>query len=547
LNPDWPARYAGEAWSNGQIIAVGAVDSSNVIAGFSNRAGDTRNSFLVAPGTNVVGASAFSNTGLAAGSGTSVAAPFVSGIAAMVRVYWPHLSATQVANVLLSTATDLGDPGTDDVYGRGLVNATAALAPVGTMMVPLASGRAVPLASISFNPGPVAGQAVRAAALEGRLVGVSLDQFGRQFAYDLAGGLARAPNLTLDRVLGSTDRHFGFTEHAFGNGGRLLMATDSLGHQAVGGLAEYEQRERSSNALGGLAFTLPLAADREVAAGSMGLASTYFGFAGMGEHAASLALPALANPLFAFAPAHNHLGFGQSFGGGLKVKAGLVSTTGTTPLLTQFGLFERPATRANAFVLEASKRFDGGYLALTGTQLDEQGSYLGSTASEAFAFGRRPATTSLTLSAAYALGERWVVAGQYTAAATPGYSNDAGSLVAGVRSSRANAFGFALVKTGMFVERDRLSLSISQPLRAASGAMDFVLPVDVNAEGAVQYLNESVALKPNGRERITELHYTHPLSKRASLALAAVHRLQPNHDAGAPAEKVIALRWSLGF
>ncbi|MGQ0664031.1 MAG: S8 family peptidase [Pseudomonadota bacterium] len=38
-NPIWPARHAKEAWANGQIVAVGAVDATNVIAPWSNRAG----------------------------------------------------------------------------------------------------------------------------------------------------------------------------------------------------------------------------------------------------------------------------------------------------------------------------------------------------------------------------------------------------------------------------------------------------------------------------------------------------------------------------
>ncbi|MEO7404951.1 MAG: S8 family peptidase, partial [Burkholderiales bacterium] len=161
-NPDWPARFASQSWSNHQIIAVGAVDSSNVIASFSNRAGDTRDVFLVAPGVGVIGASAHSTSGLAIGSGTSVAAPYISGVAALVKSYWPQLSARQIAEVLFTTATDLGAPGTDDVYGRGLFNVSAALAPVGTVSVPLASGRTVLLTSIGYNPGPIAGAAVRA-------------------------------------------------------------------------------------------------------------------------------------------------------------------------------------------------------------------------------------------------------------------------------------------------------------------------------------------------------------------------------------------------
>ncbi len=52
-NPIWPARHAKEAWAKGQIVAVGAVNANNVIAPWSNRAGDTMNFYLVAPGVDV--------------------------------------------------------------------------------------------------------------------------------------------------------------------------------------------------------------------------------------------------------------------------------------------------------------------------------------------------------------------------------------------------------------------------------------------------------------------------------------------------------------
>ena len=56
--PDWPARFAVQSWANGAqargaVIAVGAVDANNRIADFSNRAGDTAQWFLVAPGVEV--------------------------------------------------------------------------------------------------------------------------------------------------------------------------------------------------------------------------------------------------------------------------------------------------------------------------------------------------------------------------------------------------------------------------------------------------------------------------------------------------------------
>jgi serine protease len=60
-------------------------------------------------------------------NGTSMAAPHVSGVAAMVFGKNPNLSPTQVESILESTVTDLGPAGYDPTYGFGLVNAIGAL------------------------------------------------------------------------------------------------------------------------------------------------------------------------------------------------------------------------------------------------------------------------------------------------------------------------------------------------------------------------------------------------------------------------------------
>lgn len=60
-------------------------------------------------------------------TGTSLAAPEVTGIAALVKQNFPFLTAKDLKATLLTTATDLGTPGVDEAYGWGLVNAAAAL------------------------------------------------------------------------------------------------------------------------------------------------------------------------------------------------------------------------------------------------------------------------------------------------------------------------------------------------------------------------------------------------------------------------------------
>ncbi|MDC9596295.1 autotransporter domain-containing protein [Xenorhabdus anantnagensis] len=55
-------------------------------------------------------------------TGTSMASPHVAGAAAVLMQRFPYMTAGQIADVLKTTATDLGDPGIDDMYGWGMLN-----------------------------------------------------------------------------------------------------------------------------------------------------------------------------------------------------------------------------------------------------------------------------------------------------------------------------------------------------------------------------------------------------------------------------------------
>lgn len=108
--PSYPADYP-------DVLGVGAIDSTGARASGS-QVGPYVD--LVAPGKSVLAA------GRVAGhdywDGTSFAAPFVSGVAALVRAAWPHLSAPQVAQRLMATA-DLARGGRDShEYGAGVVD-----------------------------------------------------------------------------------------------------------------------------------------------------------------------------------------------------------------------------------------------------------------------------------------------------------------------------------------------------------------------------------------------------------------------------------------
>lgn len=59
--------------------------------------------------------------------GTSFAAPLVAATAALIRSRWPTMSAPNVVNRLIATATDRGPHGRDDRYGYGLLDPETAL------------------------------------------------------------------------------------------------------------------------------------------------------------------------------------------------------------------------------------------------------------------------------------------------------------------------------------------------------------------------------------------------------------------------------------
>jgi subtilisin family serine protease len=60
--------------------------------------------------------------------GTSMASPHVAGVAALIKSIHPDWGPDEIRQALTDTAVDLGDPGRDDFYGHGLIDAAAAVA-----------------------------------------------------------------------------------------------------------------------------------------------------------------------------------------------------------------------------------------------------------------------------------------------------------------------------------------------------------------------------------------------------------------------------------
>ena len=122
-----------------EAIAVGAIDTDDSVPGFSSRGpivwqnpdglGPEAGTLLakpdlVAPGVGIVSSV---GSGYLTYSGTSMAAPHVAGVAALVRQANPGLPPAAVADILRSSAVDLGAAGPDPATGMGRVDAVRAV------------------------------------------------------------------------------------------------------------------------------------------------------------------------------------------------------------------------------------------------------------------------------------------------------------------------------------------------------------------------------------------------------------------------------------
>jgi len=111
----YPAKYD-------TVYAISATTRDDLAAGFSSHGPEV---FACAPGERIV--SFIPGGGTSTRSGTSFAAPHVSGTLALILSAHPGIAPADAIAILRRTAADLGARGFDEWFGYGLVDAHAAL------------------------------------------------------------------------------------------------------------------------------------------------------------------------------------------------------------------------------------------------------------------------------------------------------------------------------------------------------------------------------------------------------------------------------------
>lgn len=513
VNPDLLSQVANDPIARGLVIIAGATDSTGALATFSNKAGNSAANYIAALGSRV---RSIDHNGVAFFySGTSFAAPVISGAIALIAQAFPTLTPAQIVALLYRSADDRGATGVDAIYGNGELNIARAFSPIGALSL---AGSAVP---VSLAGNATLGTTMGDAA-QGGLGAAIRDEFGRDFDIDLSPTVART---AIQRTLA--------------NG----LAVSGRNLSAAGAHTSFAVAIDDSNLARPLLLTSRDTERARVLAGSIAIAVSKdlkVGFGG-GRGAGDL----LPNPQNSSEPAFlvidrsldrapvGAFAVRQTFG---RIGLTLTAESGQMRLWQQSELGPiADGVRRYAYS-EVSAGVDGraGPVELTAklTRLDERATVLGSRFGAALG-GNGAISWFADVGATLSPGENWRLGAKLQRGWT---SLDANS-VRGRSLLLTQGLSGTITRGNLWIAGDRLALRYSEPLRVSGGGLDLL---------ALGRVPQVLSLTPTGRERDWEAVYARPLG-HGWLTTNTYWRRQAGNYAAAPDDLGAAVRYSLGF
>ncbi len=510
------------------ILAVVALDQDGSIASYSNRCGIAKDFCLAAPGSNIVSALSSGDNDYGAGfSGTSFAAPIVSGSLALLRQYFRgQLGNTELVTRLLATANRDGRYANSDTYGHGLVDLDTATAPVGRLMTGLPG---------DLDSHPFAGSGI---ALSGAAFGSSLqsaladvevaafDSLGAPFFQSAAAWVTQP----------AQERGGGFGSGTYREQRELSLAvaaspyqhngaTLSLGFNGDGAISDarfsfadgwwFSYGDHGGRALGlyNQSFDKPPKHHLNPA-----FQSLQSGPVESGAQRFSDSL-AFAAPYLSLVRDGPGIGWSHSRAGGGRFGFALMHGA------PQFNGQQNPGgKRGIGALLDLTIN---GRLSLQAGAVREADGFLGARPQGALGQAQG-ATAFVGLNGAWRLGGGWrMLASAYlgrtrTQVDGTGLLHDAGAIL-------SSAFSIGAARASLWRRNDWFGLRLSQPLRVENGSLRLRLPTGRTTSREVVQADHQVNLAPTGRNLQLETTYHIPFAGGAlKTSMGAEHH--PQHD-----------------
>ena len=512
----------------GNVIIVGALGSAlsdtspigyEVLSTYSTPAGSSKLTYLAAPGLYNA-ATYFRSDGIDRLSGSSFAAPVVSGALALLAQAFPSLRSEQLIKLLYTTADDLGASGVDDVFGQGRLNIGRAFQPVGSLRM---AGTALPIIFAETTTAPAAsGDAV----YQNEIRATVLDSFDRAFSYNLAsdyhairspGPLAsirliehRESVIAIDALKLAFTVSGGSQANVNNVNSYLPLKDQELARLlATAAIARFS--DRTSLAFGFKTDSVSLRNQMRATSSSMSLTITpdrQHGF--VGNNARTLAVAHRWKSVSVYA-------LGEQ--GSIQ----RVPKTGEPSAYTNFSAAAFYTSRAG----QASAAIN---------QIRETSSLLGSNLIQAFG-ANRSTSRYVDVGITRFLSRRFNLSANLRVGRT---HTTAGDL-------KTRAFSVEFSGSRLLNNHDNIMVSVSQPLRVEAGLLSTYLPVSWDYSAQQAEINRvDFNLAPSGRELKTEIAYGQYFDS-GNIIINAYVRRQPHHIATQSADVGVSLRSRLSF
>ncbi len=528
-----PAGVVLENGVIGAMIVVGATGAGNQLASFSETPGTfckvsgtsrvcTRDYFVVAPGQGVVAAGG-GNVGNFAVDGTSFSSPYVAGVAALVKGAAPYLTNYQIADIIFSTTIDLGAVGSDRVFGRGAVNAQAALDAVGISSLAL-SGSSTSGYSGSGDvrgariSGPVAQAIAGSRLLRSAVV---LDAYTRDFRFDMTRG-AGASGFT---VFGSLNRgSAGYSPVAGAFGGVSFSAI--VAEDTTMGIADplmlREDRARTDvfNAIATFSASDSMDVTLGFNTSMAGLGADYDLASSPAYDGLFLSASAMNSPYLRLADGGLFAGVAYDLTDTLTLRTSIASYDSEESEELPVSDQELKLRRATHFqTLEADRGADAvavgldwavaswAGLGLSATSVTEYNAILGGEQIGALSIADTATTRAVTLQGRVSLGDGFILSGAWNEGTTS-IDTPANGLFSNVEDLHSRAYGLAVSKIGVFGQSDLIGFAVSRPLHIVGGSGELTIATDINGDRTLVYGTEAINFGWDALQTDYELGYS---------------------------------------
>jgi hypothetical protein len=566
--------WSGPAPTN--LILVGSVDPNNQISSFSNTPGEAcilvngvcnegnklKYRFIVAPGELLLVED--NHGGVTRASGTSFAAPLVTGAISLLQDRWPWLQqhADETVQIILQSATDLGAPGVDPVYGWGELNVEASQSPLNwdnlTIYEPAPTGPNGADVNLNLSdPRNPLGPAYTSASLKASvLTPGQLNLWQLQGAYLVAfetiGTTYRDFEIPLSSVLVSRNANIGQGNNPFQTYlyQRLIdwaRGTSSAGfaQQAMplnSGVWNVSMITTASNEDEVMRGAGPIHAEFAMSNAEAGIGVR------VGEGSGAHALVGTdafslrsdfdpetggVNPVLGLASGGLYADARYAIGKDLKLSLGFSAKsddhTIINPIFGPLKTMPLADNRASARVTTLSYTLAKGITASASyTELDEANALLGAEGGGALSLGDGARTRATTLGATAALGSGWTFAGSMTLAHTQAPQSGLANLSLAKAGLQSTAYEFVAAKAGLLSDTDTVRLSLAQPLHVESGALNYTsIEVTDRSTGAVGPVTHSWSISGKREYRVEATYDISVMEGRAHLNAFGLVDLNP--------------------